>query len=269
MATRADAIPGFDILNDDLASADLMRIAQENGVDIEDALRLAREGDVLELELLRSGFYGDTEVPPEVVDQGLALRNLGDLLIRLREAAVERRWGVDEQTLLNFAFNAGHHYIEVDRARRVVVPIPAPRGAVRRKVQKFAPWYRTQHSKRSGGDPQYHVEATTRQQEDKGPAEMAGRIAGWLAEALHRPKHSGRRSAVPRRGDHPPAGGQGRRRDGGSHRALARPGPPQPQEPLRERDVEAARRKLHHRLRSRLRGGSRLPGDDRPRDGRG
>lgn len=189
MATRADAIPGFDVLNDNLASADLMRIAQEHGVDIEDALRLAREGDVLELELLRSGFYGDAEVPPEVIDQGLALRNLGDLLIRLREAAVERRWGVDEQTLLNFAFNAGHHYIEVDRARRVVVPIPAPRGAVRRKVQKFAPWYRAQHSKLSGGDPQYHVEATTRQQEDKDAAEMAGRIARWLAQELHSHKN--------------------------------------------------------------------------------
>src|SRR5690606_25798927 len=41
----------------------------------------------------------------------------------------------------------------------------------------------------AGGDPQYHVEATTRQQEDKDAAEMAGRIARWLAQDLHSHKN--------------------------------------------------------------------------------
>ena len=44
---------------------------------------------------------------------------------------------VDEQILLNMAFRFGHHYVEVDRARRSVVPTPAPRDIVRRKIQKI------------------------------------------------------------------------------------------------------------------------------------
>lgn len=197
MATRAWDIPGpilddepFDIENDGLRMAD--RMAEAEGMMPSDmtpalAMQLAREGDDFELELLKSGYYGE-EAAASVTHE-IALESLGQLVLRLREAAVERRWGVDEQTLLNFAFNAGHHYVEVDRARRAVVAVPAPRGVVRRKIHKFAPWFRTQHSKLSAGEPQYHAEPATNQQEDRDAAEFSRRVLRWQAEQVHAHTH--------------------------------------------------------------------------------
>jgi len=194
MATRLSS-PLLDI--DDFEDAELREIDQMAAMEeaerdaplaVEDALRLAEEGDPLELDLMRSGFYGE-QLAANVADMltpesqhRLALDALGDLIIRMREAAIERRWGTDEQTLLNFAFRNGHHYVEVDPARRAVVPMPAPRDAVRRKINKFEPWYRAQHSKLSAARPQHHIRPKKGQQRtSRDASRFAEELAEWVA----------------------------------------------------------------------------------------
>lgn len=159
----------------------MMLAAEQQGVDLGE-MGLDDDGTPLEADLARSGFFGD--LGSDLVLDGeagehIARRSLGDFLIRLREVAVERRWGVDEATLLNFAFRYGHHYVEVDPARRQVLPLPAPRDAVRRKIQKFEPWFRGQHGKMSAAIPQYHLRPKTRQQEDRDAAKFAEELAEW------------------------------------------------------------------------------------------
>jgi hypothetical protein len=154
-----------------------------------DAVQRADGGDRLELDLIEGGFYGPMGQMIGLDDPAAraewAERSLGDFLVRLREEAVERRWGVDENTMLNMAFRMGHHYVEADKARRAVVPIPAPRDAVRRTFQKFEPWYRQQHSRLSSGMPDYHLKPKTRQQADRDAADYADELAEWRTSSLY------------------------------------------------------------------------------------
>lgn len=154
--------------------------------DMGSALMAAEAGDPLELDLLASGFYGE-EVGglQREAEVETALRSLGDLLSMMRRQAIERRWGVDENTLLNMAFRHGHHFVEVDRARRAVVPVPAPRDAVRRKANKFEPWYRQQHSRLAAGMPAYHFRPKTRQQTDRDASSYAEELAEWRMPHLY------------------------------------------------------------------------------------
>src|SRR5690625_3100979 len=146
MATPAHVLdPMLDLEDEDLHHFDRLVQAENAGLEVDDLLDEAGADARLEADLLASGFYGSPEAVDEDAARDLATRALGDYLVRIREAAVERRWGIDEQTLLNFAFRFGHHYVEVDRGRRAVVPVPAPRDVVRRKANKFEPWYRAQH----------------------------------------------------------------------------------------------------------------------------
>jgi hypothetical protein len=163
---------------EDLLRIDLER-AQEGGVDLLEAVQQARGGDPLELDLVESGFYGQQVQARNM--SAMALVALGDLLSFLRQQAVEDRWAIDQNILLNFAFKNGHHYIEVDRGRRAVVPLPAPRGIVRRSVDKFGPWYRAQHGKLSGGMPQSQVVAKSNTTENKDAAEYGEELEEWIA----------------------------------------------------------------------------------------
>src|SRR5690606_18384743 len=194
MATRLNS-PLLDITDfedSELRAIDQMAALEEEEraapLVFEEALRQAEEGDPLELDLMMSGFYGNQQAA-SVVDglspegqHHLAMTALGDLIIRMREAAIERRWGTDEQTLLNFAFRFGHHYVEVDPARRAVVPMPAPRDAVRRKINKLEPWYRAQHSRLSAAKPQHHIRPKKGQQRaSRDASRFAEELAEWVA----------------------------------------------------------------------------------------
>lgn len=146
--------------------------------------------------LAETGAFGDETQAAQVAADSTAghvqaVNSFGDLFYWMRQAAMDERWRHDENTLLNFAFKNGHHYVEVDRARRAVVPLPMPRSHVRRKVPKFQPWFRTQHSKLTKVTPDAKVVPVTNQQEDKDAAEYAERLREWVSGQLF---HFGNRS---------------------------------------------------------------------------
>ncbi|HET7459900.1 MAG TPA: hypothetical protein VFJ82_01580, partial [Longimicrobium sp.] len=167
---------------------ELQALANHSGAPpLDVAMAQAQDGDPLELDLLMSGWYDNSDMGESVGTDArheVALRSLGDLLARIREAAITRRWGTDENTLLNMAMRHGHHYVEVDRARRAVVERPAPRNAVRRTVQKFEPWFRQHHGRLSAGKPRYTLKPSSRQQTDRDAATFAKKLAGWLTPTL-------------------------------------------------------------------------------------
>lgn len=143
------------------------------------AVTAAEQGDEFDLEMIESGFYGeeDSELE-ELLRPSKALQGLADYLIDLRESAIESRWGHDENTLLNFAFRAGHHYVEVDPARKAVVSTPAPKEWVRRRIMKIEPWFRSQHSKLSRSKPVFTIRpGSPYQLEDRDAAVFAEKLA--------------------------------------------------------------------------------------------
>ena len=155
------------------------------------AMQAEREGSPLEADLMRSGFFGPNEEGDLQSDPRTAVLALGDLVYGLRLAGLEERWKQDENVLLNFAMKNGHHYVEVDRARRAVVPLPMPRNHVRRKIPKFAPWYRAQHGKLTQVEPDSRVIPFTRQQVDKDAAEYGETLRKWIIkQAFNFPNRS-------------------------------------------------------------------------------
>jgi len=171
MASRDPFAANPDALLDELARGG-------PAVGQEDVLRAAQSGDELERFLLEQGFFGEIENIP--VDPIVTMRALGTILSEMREDAIEERWPQDSNTLLNFAFKNGHHFIEADRSKRAVVPLPAPKGLVRRKVAKFEPWFRAQHGRLAGGQPQSQIVPKTNQIEDKDAADYAEELIEWL-----------------------------------------------------------------------------------------
>lgn len=157
-------------------------------VSVDEAIAAAAEGDPLQLDLHASGFYGETEVPEDVLHY-LALESLGDLLSRMRQHSIDRRWGTDEQTLLNFAFRFGHHYVEVDRERRGVVATPAPRDTVRRTINKFEPWFTRKHGRLAAGIPAHQIRPKTSQRVDRDASGFAETLAAWRVEHLYSLDH--------------------------------------------------------------------------------
>lgn len=157
-------------------------LAQENDADA--ALNAMMGADGMELvdqDMAAAGVYGQqTQQATTAARAIMALTSLGDLLSELRRDSVDARWAQDENTLLNFAFKNGHHYVEVDRARRGVVALPAPRNHVRRKVAKFEPWYRAQHGQLSAQAPMAGIKPKTRQQEDRDAASFAEELKEWM-----------------------------------------------------------------------------------------
>lgn len=178
--------PGLDLSVDELMSRRDPRLRMEALVQ---AKRRAIGGEPLDMDLLEAGFFGNR---PEVsADLALAIRSLGDYLTRLRDQSNDRRWAADENTLLNFAFKNGHHYVEVDRARRSVVPIPAPQGLIRRKIDKMKPWYRSQHSRLAQAKPRLGAHPKSSQQLDKDAAKFADELREWLEDVIFsHPKRS-------------------------------------------------------------------------------
>lgn len=170
---------------DPAMEAELLEMAGHSGAPtLDQAMAEAQDGMPLELDLLTSGFYPGVELGDGMETHArheIGLKALGDLLARMREEAVFRRWGVDEHTLLNMAMYHGHHYVEVDPARRAVVERPSPKSAVRRKVEKFVPWYRQQHSRLTGGKPNYTIRPKRgQQQKNRDAAAMASELAEWV-----------------------------------------------------------------------------------------
>lgn len=155
-------------------------LAARQGPSARDVVRAEMSGDRLEQDLLESGFYGEVEQPGSMVDPAMAIMSFGRALQEMREAAVEDRWSQDQNTLLNFGFKNGYHFIETDRSKRAVVELPAPKGLVRRKVAKFEPWFRSQHGKLSGGTPQSQVVPTTNQMEDRDASDFAEELLEWM-----------------------------------------------------------------------------------------
>ncbi len=167
MATRI----GFQ--DDEFQRVDALATAEQDPQQVvQNALQLAAGGDDFELEMLSSGFYDDLIGGglDAVVTPHVAIRVLGDFLIDKRERAVERRWGHDENTLLNFAFRAGHHYVEVDKARRAVVEVPAPKDFVRRTIHKFHPWFQATLSKKVQARPEFTAQAKSEELVDRDAA---------------------------------------------------------------------------------------------------
>jgi hypothetical protein len=160
--------------DEDMLRIDMERASQEGRLPDPSALM---EGDPLEADLMASGFYGEGQAEGDV---RLGVIALGNLLSELRHDCVDQRWAHDQNTLLNFAFKNGHHYVEADRSRRGVVPVPAPRGLVRRTVDKFAPWYRNQHGKLAQGMPQAQAVAKSNTTENKDAAEFAEELVEWV-----------------------------------------------------------------------------------------
>lgn len=153
-----------------------------------EAMALAR-GDIepVDEDFMRQGgaeartLYPDVDGIEEVASASMALTSLGDFLSELRYDCIDERWPHDENTLLNFAFKNGHHYVEADRAKRGVVSVPTPRGHVRRKVHKFEPWYRAQHGQLCDSPPDVAVRPVNSQGEDRDAAEYGDRVRKWLA----------------------------------------------------------------------------------------
>lgn len=178
MAVRDPLVDGelqaFDFLNE-----------LEKGVDPGTAMMMLQDPELEEVDrfLIEQG-QAEGPYDPELADRAgrsaAALASLGDLLADLRYDAIEDRWAQDENTLLNFAFKNGHHYVEADRARRGVVPLPVPRNLVRRKVAKFEPWFRAQHGQLSQQMPQAGVSPETKAQEDRDAASYADELREWI-----------------------------------------------------------------------------------------
>lgn len=158
-------------------------------VPLDEAILRAAEGDPFDLDLHASGFYGEETGLHGDAAHEFALTCLGNLLSMMREHAVQRRWGTDENTLLNFAFRHGHQYVEVDRARRAVVPTPAPRDVIRRTINKFEPWYTRKHGRLTSGIPAHHIRPKTRQQMDRDASRYAEELAEWRVAALYSLSH--------------------------------------------------------------------------------
>lgn len=166
--------------DEELIRTDLMA-AEERGPDIAQAEIEALNGNPLEADLIRSGHYGEQGQGLQEGDPRLAVMFFGQLLSEIRRNAIDERWAQDENTLLNFAFKNGHHYVEVDNARRAVVPLPQPKNLIRRTVDKFQPWYRAQHGRLAAGMPQSAVIPKTSRQEDKDAASFAEQLREWVA----------------------------------------------------------------------------------------
>jgi len=132
--------------------------------------------------LASSGALGeDTKAGMSAAGAAMALTALGDLLSNIRTDALDERWAQDENTLLNFAFKNGHHYVEADKGRRGIVATPLPRNHVRRKIHKFEPWYRAQHGALSALQPTASVNPATKQQTDRDSSKFANEVYEWMA----------------------------------------------------------------------------------------
>jgi len=164
---------------------DVIQAATEGNMDPTAALaQIHQNPDVEPVDqfMAQQGQFSDVQ-GGESDDKSLAAMSvvkLGDLLAEMRRDAMDERWAQDENTLLNFAFKNGHHYVEVDRARRGVVPLPAPRNHVRRKIHKFEPWYRAQHGQLSANAPQAGVHPKTKDMDDRDAASFADELREWI-----------------------------------------------------------------------------------------
>lgn len=182
MASRDPFVDGRQLDFDTMALAEM-------GMDAPSALAM-RRGDLEEVDrfMVEQGaanvadLYPEVEQFDQVAGATMALEALGDLLSDIRYDCIDERWPHDENTLLNFAFKNGHHYVEADRAKRGVVNVPTPRGHVRRRVHKFEPWYRAQHGQLSDSAPDVGVRPVNNQQEDRDAAEFGDRVRKWLME---------------------------------------------------------------------------------------
>lgn len=181
MAARDPLVDGNEI------QFDLIDRAERGDPMLPMAAAANRTMEPVDQFLAEQGAFGAG--PQLVTDQMgqrvMAIQSLGDQLANMRMDAVDARWPVDEETLLNFSFKNGHHYVEVDRARRGVVALPAPRGLVRRKVAKFEPWFRAHHGQLSEAEPQAGIVPLTRSQDDRDAAAFAERLRTWLQPRIY------------------------------------------------------------------------------------
>ncbi len=177
MATRDPLVDGS------LMAFDQVQAAVEGGTDPAAAMELLAGNDMEPVDqfLAEAGEFDDVQADvSSAALAGMSVVSLGDLLSEMRRDAMDERWALDENTLLNFAFKNGHHYVEVDRARRGVVQLPAPRNHVRRKIHKFGPWYRAQHGQLSSNTPSASIHPTSRNQDDRDAASFADELREWV-----------------------------------------------------------------------------------------
>jgi len=181
MASRDPLADGNDIAFDLMAQ-------EQDGPGSQVMRAMSPEMEPVDQYLMQRGLLGAPDLGPM---NGLALASaamlsLGDLVANMRMDAIDARWAQDENTLLNFAFKNGHHYIEADKARRGVVALPAPRTHTRRSVHKFQPWYQHQHGQLSSAAPQSGVAPSNGgQQEDRDAAQYATALRDWLMPSIY------------------------------------------------------------------------------------
>lgn len=175
MATRDPLVDGTAIKFDLLQQ---MQNADQDGIP---GRMIDGSMEPVDVFLAQQGEFGQSaKEMAQGVGAMAALLALGDFLADRRRDSLDERWAQDENTLLNFAFKNGHHYVEADRARRGVVALPLPRNHVRRKVAKFEPWYRAQHGSLSTQTPQADVAPTSRAQEDRDAASYGQNLREWI-----------------------------------------------------------------------------------------
>lgn len=177
MATKVGSpLITIDELDMGLAESDALAELAQAGMDVSPQ----QPADEMAVDEFIQGGGDEPQQDAIVAAPDRALRVLGDYLVELRQYGIDERWGLDENTMMNIAFRHGHQFVEVDRSRRAVVEIPAPQDTVRRSINRFEPWYRTQHSKLSSGVPDYHLRPKNRQLTDRDAARYADELAEWI-----------------------------------------------------------------------------------------
>lgn len=130
----------------------------------------------------------DTAVSAGIEDPDAGIdpvrQKIAAVILRIRRQVTNRRWAVDRNTFLNEAFDKDAQYVEFDPARRVVVTMPAPRDSIRRTINLFKPYNRTQESRLVRGQPTYQATAMRDDPEGEDAAELAGDLIPWISKLI-------------------------------------------------------------------------------------